>query len=140
LAARSSLVYFVPAFTQASSQVSGQTHISRFRPQPSELKPGLYTKSNKGPSTALEPQAILTSGCVAWLQDLDSGPHSADGHNFAQYVELLEQKMFKCIFQLESLTDDTLVTICNTMAPGTASLILQYAHKDCGKICKKETQ
>jgi hypothetical protein len=79
--------------------------------------------------------------CVAaWLQGLNGGPRGADGHNFTQYGEPLEQKMFVHIFQLASLTEDKLMAICSSMAPGTATLILQYASKDCRKICKKEAQ
>jgi hypothetical protein len=77
---------------------------------------------------------------AAWLHELDGGPRGTDGHNFAQYGEPLEQKMFKRIFQLESLTEDKLVAICDSMALGTATLILRYARHECGKIRKAEAK
>jgi hypothetical protein len=77
---------------------------------------------------------------AAWLQELDQSLRSADGHNFAQYGEQLEQSMFMRIFQLESLTEEKLGTFCESMAPGMATLIMQYARKDCSRIRKKEAQ
>jgi len=77
---------------------------------------------------------------AAWLQELDAGPRGADGHNFAQYGEPLEQKMFKRIFQLETLTEDKLIAACDSMPPGTATLILQYACKDSARIRKTEAK
>ena len=77
---------------------------------------------------------------TAWLQELDGGPRGADGHNFTQYAEQLERNMFTCMFQLETLTEEKLLSICTSMVAGTASLILQYARKDCVKIRKKEAQ
>ena len=60
---------------------------------------------------------MLFPQIAAWLQELNAGPHGADGHNFAQYGEPLEQKMFKHIFQLETLTEDKLIAACNSMPP-----------------------
>ena len=65
MTARSSLVYFVPTFTHASSWVWGEIQLSRSRLQLLKLRPSLSTKSNTSASTAFEPLAILTSGCVA---------------------------------------------------------------------------
>ena len=48
--------------------------------------------------------------------------------------------MFMHIFQLETLMEEKLVAVCKSMAPGMATLIMQYAHKDCTRIHKNETQ
>jgi hypothetical protein len=77
---------------------------------------------------------------AAWLQELDQSLHGADRHNFTQYGEQLEQNMFMHIFQLESLTEEKLRTFCKSMAPGMATLIMQYACKDCSRIHKKKAQ
>lgn len=75
-----------------------------------------------------------------WLQELDQGPRGADGHNFTQHGARLEQNMFMRIFQLETLMEEKLVAVCESMAPGTATLIMQYARKDCSRIRKNEAQ
>ena len=132
-----------PPKPQSTPLSSGSRHHSQWHSPGIAVTPYQHRRWLEMASSDLAEQLddpTLFPRVIAWLQELDSGPRGADGHNFAQYGELLEQKMFKRVFQLESLTDDKLMTVCDTMAPGTATLILQYACKDCGKIRKKEIQ
>jgi hypothetical protein len=77
---------------------------------------------------------------TAWLQELDEGPCGINKHNFSQYAKAMEKNMFTQVFQLEALTEQKLLTICDSMVAGTASLVLQYARKDCKKIRKAEAR
>jgi hypothetical protein len=71
---------------------------------------------------------------ATWLQGLDDDARR-DGHNFAQYAATLEAQMFMRVLHVEKLSKEELTTICN-MPIGTASMICEYARKDCNNIRK----
>ena len=74
---------------------------------------------------------------ATWLQGLDDDERRGhDGHNFAQYAAKLEAQMFVRVLNMEKLSKDELISICDNMPIGTASLICEYARKDCNAIRK----
>lgn len=84
----------------------------------------------------IDENVTLFPKIAAWLQELDNdAPCGHDGHNFAQYMEKLEAQMFLCILHVEKLLKDELIAICS-MPIGMASMVCEYARKDCRNIRK----
>lgn len=78
-----------------------------------------------------------------WLPDLDQGPHRANGHDFAQYVQFFSDNKIQHIFEIANPTlfsHDDILAICPGMKIRTANLLLKYAHEDMETICNEEQQ
>jgi hypothetical protein len=100
--------------------------------------PTMHDLSHSNPMDLNDPS--IYPQLTSWLQELDDGPCGADAHNFTQYAAVLDQNGYKHIFQLEKLTKEDFIAIYPEIRPGTASLILEYACKDCEKIRRNEAK
>jgi hypothetical protein len=133
-----------------SSHLPGPLH---FMPHGPYTYPGSfpYYSQHFGPHTEQPPGPTIEDTAVNdptlfpflsdWLPGLDHGPHGADGHNFAQYVQYFSDNKIQRIIEIADSTlfsRDDILAICPGMKIGTANLLLKYARKDVEAIQNEE--
>jgi hypothetical protein len=76
-----------------------------------------------------------------WLQELDNGPHGADGHHFSQFVPFFQHHKYIRICDIaDNLDASSLSAKCEGIADGTAQNIISYARADTKAIRRREAK